>query len=127
LSWTFTNKRVLPDNYISSNPEFCRSALARYSPADFVAMVERHGVAYRERSHGRLFCHRTSRDILRMLTNECLDAGVRFELGCEVRDVHAADGFDVRTSRETLRSACRIRTSAQAGSVTRWLRGSALP
>ena len=72
----FTNFYCAPDRYISSNPHFCRSALKRYSQHDFISMVERHGIAYHEKTLGQLFCDNSANDIITMLLNECRDAGV---------------------------------------------------
>src|SRR5437660_3507244 len=72
----FTNLHCRPENFISSNPHFAKSALARYTPADFIAMVEKHGIPYHEKTLGQLFCDRSARDILAMLETECQQAGV---------------------------------------------------
>ena len=96
----FTNTGVTPAQYLSANPHFCKSALARYTPADFIEMVERHGIAYHEKELGQLFCDESSKQIVRMLLDECEWAGVRIETGCSVESVdHGNDGFNVRTSR----------------------------
>ncbi len=94
----FTNLHAGPENYLSAQPGFCRSALARYRPEDFVALVERHGVAYHEKKLGQLFCDGSSREIVNLLAAECADAGVRIETGRDVREVtRDADGvFRVR-------------------------------
>src|SRR5476651_2546949 len=67
----FTNFNAGPENYLSANPDFCKSALARYRPADFIALVERHGIAYHEKKLGQLFCDLSSRQIVEMLKREC--------------------------------------------------------
>lgn len=67
----FTNLDVSAKNFMSHNPPFCRSALSRYTPADFIALVEKHGIAYHEKTLGQLFCDNKSKDILNMLLNEC--------------------------------------------------------
>ena len=72
----FTNLHCRPDNFLSANPHFMKSALSRYTPFDFIAMVERHGIPYHEKTLGQLFCDRSSRDILQMLVQECRQAGV---------------------------------------------------
>jgi predicted Rossmann fold flavoprotein len=97
----FTNLHAGPANYLSSNPDFCKSALARYKPEDFIALIERHGIAYHEKKLGQLFCDHSSRDIVEMLKRECDDAGVKIQTGEEVTAVHreADDGFKVETSR----------------------------
>ena len=67
----FTNYDVGPENYLSSNEHFCKSALSRYTQWDFLAMVEAYHIAFHERSHGQLFCNDSARDILNMLLSEC--------------------------------------------------------
>ena len=83
----FTNTRTSPENFVSANPHFCKSALARYTPADFIALVEKHGIAYHEKKLGQLFCDGSSQQIIDMLLAECHDAGVEIRCGCEVRTV----------------------------------------
>jgi len=96
----FTNTGTTPANFISANPHFCKSALARYRPADFIDMVDRHGIAWHEKAPGQLFCDESSKLIVRMLLDECADAGVAIETGCEVGAVaREADGFVVETAR----------------------------
>ncbi|MBN2242938.1 MAG: FAD-dependent oxidoreductase, partial [Acidobacteria bacterium] len=79
----FTNRTVSPEDYVSGNPRFCTSALSRYTNHDFIALVEKHGIPYEEREHGRLFCLRSSRDILGMLLSECQKAGAVLRLNTE--------------------------------------------
>src|SRR6201995_5380958 len=67
----FTNLHCRPENFISANPHFARSALARYTPADFIALVEKHGIAYHEKTLGQLFCDGSAREIVDMLQQEC--------------------------------------------------------
>jgi hypothetical protein len=88
----FTNLSVGADNYLSANPHFCKSALARYTPQDFIALVERHSVRYHEKELGQLFCDDSSKQILRLLLTECADAGVQIETDCAVEDVQYRDG-----------------------------------
>src|SRR5476649_2382666 len=83
----FTNLYARPENYLSSNPDFCKSALARYTPEDFLALVERHGIAWHEKKLGQLFCDHSSREIVEMLQRECADAGVKIRTHMEVRAV----------------------------------------
>jgi predicted flavoprotein YhiN len=83
----FTNLHCAPANFISNNPHFAKSALARYTPQDFLAMVERHGIRWHEKTLGQLFCDRSSQEILTMLEQECVRAAVRVKLGIEVREV----------------------------------------
>ncbi|WP_329740802.1 NAD(P)/FAD-dependent oxidoreductase [Dyella sp. A6] len=95
----FTNLGVTPANYLSANPHFAKSALARYTPADFIALVERHRIAYHEKELGQLFCDDSSKQIVRMLLDECADAGVRVETSCAVERVrHTDEGFGVLTA-----------------------------
>jgi predicted Rossmann fold flavoprotein len=83
----FTNRDVAPDNYISSNPNFCRSALARYKPQDFIALLYKHNIAFQEKTLGQLFCDDGSEAIVTMLRNECDEAGVKRFMGCEVEEI----------------------------------------
>jgi predicted Rossmann fold flavoprotein len=96
----FTNTGTTPANYLSANPHFAKSALARYRPADFIAMVERHGIAYHEKELGQLFCDESSKLIVRMLVDECASANVLIETDCAIEAVtHDNGSFAVTTSR----------------------------
>ncbi|MGH8460261.1 MAG: NAD(P)/FAD-dependent oxidoreductase [Stenotrophobium sp.] len=88
----FTNLHTTSANFLSENPHFCKSALARYTPHDFIAMVERHGIAYHEKELGQLFCDESSRQIVRMLLDECAAVNVRIEVNCEVERVQRSEG-----------------------------------
>jgi len=92
----FTNLHTRPENFLSSNPHFCKSALARYTPGDFITLVEKHGVAYHEKKLGQLFCDRSAEDIVTLLEAECTAAGVRIFTGVSVREVTRATAFRVR-------------------------------
>jgi predicted Rossmann fold flavoprotein len=95
----FTNLGVVPERFVSANPHFAKSALARYTPVDFIALVERHGIAYHEKELGQLFCDQSSKQIVRMLLDECAQAGVQVEVDCAVQDVRRTEaGFNVRTT-----------------------------
>jgi predicted Rossmann fold flavoprotein len=85
----FTNYLVEADNFISQNPHFCKSALGRFTQWDFIALVEKHGIAYEERKHGQLFCKNSAKDILGMLLAECSAAGVEIHSHCEILSVQA--------------------------------------
>ena len=100
----FTNTGTTPANFISRNPHFAKSALARYTPADFVALVRRHHIAYHEKKLGQLFCDESSRQIVSMLLAECDAAGVEVRTGCRVEEVRSGELFGVRTSRGDLES-----------------------
>ncbi|MSP39007.1 MAG: NAD(P)/FAD-dependent oxidoreductase [Deltaproteobacteria bacterium] len=105
----FTNLYVTPDNFISANPHFCKSALARYSQWDFIAMVERHGIAYHEKELGQLFCDQSARQIVKMLSDECAQAGVRISTDCHVTGVErGAVGFIVKTNRGSMAAASLV-------------------
>jgi len=93
----FTNLHCTAQHFLSSNPHFAKSALARYTPADFLAMVRRHGIAYHEKKLGQLFCDGSSRQIVDLLIEECRAASVELLTGCDVSVVR--DGFVVETSR----------------------------
>jgi len=96
----FTNLHTGPQNFLSANPHFCKSALARYTPADFIALVERHGIAYHEKELGQLFCDDSSKQIVRLLLDECAAGGVRIEVDCAVGEVsRQGEGFAVSTAR----------------------------
>lgn len=95
----FTNTGTQPENFLSANPHFCKSALARYTPADFIAMVDRHGIAWHEKELGQLFCDVSSKLVVRMLLDECAAAGVRIETGCSIGEVRRdGDMFSLRSS-----------------------------
>ncbi|MBY5458278.1 NAD(P)/FAD-dependent oxidoreductase [Rhizobium leguminosarum] len=95
----FTNIHAGPKNFLSANPHFCKSALARFTPADFIAMVERHGIAWHEKTLGQLFCDDSAKDIIRMLLAEMRMAGAVLHLGTEISGVEKTEvGFRVSTS-----------------------------
>ena len=93
----FTNLDCQPENFLSRNRHFCKSALARYTQHDFIAMVDRHGIAWHEKTLGQLFCDTSAREIVAMLRAECDAGGVEMRLGCTVTDVSRADGFRIAT------------------------------
>lgn len=102
----FTNTGTAPANFLSANPHFCKSALARYTPAHFVELVERHGIAFHEKELGQLFCDDSSKQIVAMLLAECAAGGVDVRTSCTVDAVEIADGgdFTLRTSQGPLRA-----------------------
>ncbi len=83
----FTNIHAGPKNYISANPHFAKSALARYTPQDFIAMVDRHGIAWHEKTLGQLFCDNSARDIIQMLLTEMQAVGAGLRLSTEISAV----------------------------------------
>ena len=95
----FTNLHVTPENFLSANPHFCKSALARFTPADFIAMVERHGIGYHEKERGQLFCDLSAKLIVAMLANECRQAGARIDVNGVVTSVERmGEVFTIETS-----------------------------
>jgi hypothetical protein len=95
----FTNMHCEPSRFVSANPRFCISALSRYTQWDFIAMVEKHGIAYHEKTAGQLFCDASSRDIVAMLLSECENAGVQIQTHCEIGAVSVDDRYRVTTSK----------------------------
>src|SRR5712671_3219312 len=89
----FTNLHCRPENFISANPHFAKSALARYTPADFIALVEKHGIAYHEKTLGQLFCDGPALQIVDMLEKECRAASVEILTNVEMKEVSREDGF----------------------------------
>jgi len=111
----FTNTGTAPTRFLSSNPHFCKSALARYTPAHFIAMVERHGIAYHEKELGQLFCDDSAKQIVKMLLDECAAAGVGVRTGCQIERVrHGVDDasdaapFHVHTSQGAFAAAALV-------------------
>jgi predicted Rossmann fold flavoprotein len=95
----FTNIHASPKNFLSANPHFSKSALARFTPSDFVAMVDRHRIAWHEKTLGQLFCDDSAKDIIRMLLDEMEAAGAKLQLRTEISDVEKTDsGFRIATS-----------------------------
>ena len=102
----FTNIDTGPANFDSTNPDYCRSALARYTPRDFIALVERHGIAWHEKHKGQLFCDDSSAQIVDMLLAECAAGGVAHWQPCAVAAVsHGAGGFRLETARGPVEAA----------------------
>ncbi|MDY7026568.1 MAG: NAD(P)/FAD-dependent oxidoreductase [Pseudomonadota bacterium] len=102
----FTNYFIEPDNFLSSNPHFCKSALGRFTQWDFIALVERHGVVYHEKKHGQLFCGEdakskaSARHILQLLLDECAQSGATIQLKTDIQAVKALEeGFSLSTSK----------------------------
>lgn len=105
----FTNLGVTPAQYLSANPHFSKSALARYTPYDFIALVEKHRIAYHEKELGQLFCDESSKLIVRLLLDECAAAGVRIETSCVVEQVRKTEeGFAIRTVRGELHASSLV-------------------
>ena len=97
----FTHLRVEPKNYLSDNPHFCKSALSRFTPLDFIKLIEKHGIAYHEKAPGQLFCDDRAHRIVDLLLRECKAAGVIVKTGCAVKRVERKDAFSVQTDAAT--------------------------
>ncbi len=134
----FTNSRTAPENFLSQNPQFCISALRRYTASDFIAMVERYGIAYHEKTLGQLFCDGSAQQIIDLLLAEMKQADAELRLGTAVTDVEKTEsGFLLTLSPNGSgysadRSSWRRAASpsprwAPPISATAWPRGSALP
>ena len=100
----FTNRSVTAENFVSRNPHFAKSALARYTPQDFIELVQKHKIAYYEKKLGQLFCRESSKQIVEMLLAECRDAKVRIATGCSVENVEKATTFSVTTDQGVFES-----------------------
>lgn len=94
----FTNIYTSAENYLSANPHFCKSALARYTPLDFISLVEKHNIAYHEKKLGQLFCNGSSRQIIKMLLDECESAGVEIRCDCQMLSVKKETAFRIETN-----------------------------
>jgi predicted Rossmann fold flavoprotein len=95
----FTNIHCRPENFLSANPHFAKSAFARYTPQDFLALVNKHGIAYHEKTLGQLFCDQSSRQILDMLLAECTGTNVRIFLGTRTERIEHTANFILHTSK----------------------------
>ena len=105
----FTNVDAGPANYLSQNPDFCRSALSRYTPRHFIALVERHGIAYHEKTQGQLFCDDSARLIIAMLKAECDAGNVAWRMPCPVDGiVRDRDGFVLATPQGPVRTRALV-------------------
>src|SRR6476660_2832003 len=92
----FTNLNCTAEHFLSANPHFARSALARYTPHDFIALIEKHRIPYHEKTLGQLFCDRSATDITNLLESECRAASVQIFLNCNIREVRRSTEFIVR-------------------------------
>ena len=100
----FTNIHCQPEHFLSANPHFVKSALARYTPADFISLVEKHKIPYHEKTLGQLFCDRSAHDILDMLEEECRTAGVSIFLNAKIQEVVRTTEFVVRSANAEFRA-----------------------
>ena len=104
----FTNLIADSAQYLSENPHFCKSALARFTTRDFINMVERHGIAYHEKKLGQLFCDGSSAKIIQMLEKECAQTGVSIAGECEVKSISRKEDFVVSTNKGEMRSSSLV-------------------
>src|SRR3977135_4059908 len=104
----FTNLYCQPENFISANPHFAKSALARYTPADFIVLVEKHRIPYHEKTLGQLFCDRSAEDITQLLESECRAAGAQIFLQSQIREVERTTEFVVRTESGEFRAPALV-------------------
>lgn len=95
----FTNIDTRPENFVSGNPHFCKSALARYTPQNFIELVKKHKIPFYEKTLGQLFCRESSRQIVEMLLEECRRAKVEIVLDCSVKEVRKETLFEFETTR----------------------------
>ena len=101
----FTNYSIEPDNFISNNTHFCKSALSRYTQWDFLALITRYQIPYHEREHGQLFCNDSAKDIQTMLLSECINAGVKVQLNTSIDTIELhADRFYLNTNQGSFKS-----------------------
>src|SRR5260370_27917636 len=104
----FTNLDCRPENFLSDNPHFAKSALARYTPADFIALVAKHKIPYHEKTLGQLFCDGSAHAIVNLLETECGAAGVRILTGINAEEVKHAGGFTVRAADNEFRAPALV-------------------
>jgi predicted Rossmann fold flavoprotein len=104
----FTNRVAPAGRFLSANAHFCKSALSRYTPADFIALVDRHGIAWHEKTLGQLFCDGSAKQVVEMLVAECRSAGVEMRLGQAVRSIAHDGAFVVETGQNRIRAAALV-------------------
>jgi len=104
----FTNINTSPENFISKNPHFCKSALAGYTPQDFIGLVRKHKIDYYEKTLGQLFCRQSSRSIIEMLLDECRRAKVEVRTACSVKHVEKNDMFAVDTTQGAFQASTLV-------------------
>lgn len=100
----FTNTNVLSENFISNNPHFCKSALARFTSQDFIELVKKHRIKFYEKKLGQLFCRGRSFEIVEMLLKECEKANVKILTDCSVKNVRKKDFFEIETTKGSFKS-----------------------
>lgn len=100
----FTNRKVRAENFVSNNPHFCKSALAQYTPQDFIELVKKHKIEFYEKKLGQLFCKDSSRQIVGMLLSDCEKAKVKINTGCTVKSVRLSEQFEIETNQGLFQS-----------------------
>jgi len=106
----FTNLQTGPANFLSDNPHFCRSALSRYTPRQFVDLVQRHGIGFHEKHKGQLFCDRSAQDLIAMLQAECNAGGVTHWQGCAIHALRAQSDGAQRYALDSARGTIHCRS-----------------
>jgi len=104
----FTNLHCKPGNFFSANPHFCKSALARYTPQDFIALIQKHRIRYHEKKLGQLFCDGSAHEVVTMLEDECRSSGVEIVTSVKVREVTRDNHFVVRTDASEFRAPALV-------------------
>src|ERR1700678_3652246 len=104
----FTNLHTTPENFLSANRHFAKSALARFTPADFLELVQRHRIPWHEKTLGQLFCDRTAADIVAMLEKECAAVGVTVQLNTRISKVTRAEAFQLETDQGAVIAASLV-------------------
>jgi predicted Rossmann fold flavoprotein len=107
----FTNTGTSPQNFLSENPHFCRSALSRYTPSDFLELLAKHNIAWHEKTLGQLFCNGSAKQVVAMLLAECAASSVTVKLATKVTDIRKSDGFAVETEEETYTAPAMVLAS----------------
>ena len=105
----FTNLYAGPENFLSQNPHFAKSALSRYTQWDFIDLVAKHGISYHEKTLGQLFCDTTAKDIIALLRNEMAQAGAELWLSTEIKEIRRTDAFEVSLTKEGQPHSIRAR------------------
>lgn len=111
----FTNTQIIPEDYISHNPHFCKSALSRYTQWDFINLVKKHAIPFHEKKLGQLFCDNKSKDILNMLLLECEQAGVSIDLNSKIEKIEKCSDFNFKISSTTDNFTCESLVIASGG------------
>ena len=109
----FTNLNTAHDDFNSNNPHFCKSALNQYSPYEFLALVEQHKIEYVEKGPGQLFCRNSSKEILKMLLDECANVSIKIYKKCTINKITKVDSFNIETSIENY--SCDVLVIATGG------------